>query len=77
MAALHQAAYFTIYAAVAMFFVFSVVMFIKDGIASKREGRRRKTAYTVMFVISTAVVGTAASFFVLTVVLGSLVILGM
>ena len=38
--------------AIALFVLASIVLFIKDGMDSKKEGRRRKTIYTVMFIIS-------------------------
>lgn len=38
--------------AIALFVLVSIALFIKDGIDSKKEGRRRKTTYTVMFIIS-------------------------
>lgn len=66
--------------AAAIFAIVSTVLFIKDGIASKREGRRRKKAYTVMFIISIviiAVAGTAAMISVMLYALASLVMRGM
>lgn len=66
--------------AATLFVIVSVVLFIKDGIASKREGRRRKKAYTVMFIISIviiAVAGTAAMISVMLYALASLVMRGM
>lgn len=42
--------------AIALFVLASIVLFIKDGMDSKKEGRRRKTIYTVMFIISMVIV---------------------
>ena len=43
--------------ALALFVLASSVLFVKDGMDSKKEGRRRKTAYTVMFIISMVIAG--------------------
>ena len=63
--------------AIALFAVVSVVLFIKDGIASKREGRSRKKKYTVMFIISMAVIGLAAVIGILLLALTALIMLSM
>ena len=66
--------------AAAIYVIVSIVLFIKDGIISKRESRRRKKAYTVMFIISIviiAVAGTAAMISVMLYALASLVMRGM
>ena len=39
-------------AAVVLFVISSVVLFIRDGILAKSEGRNRKIKYKVMFIIS-------------------------
>lgn len=44
---------------ITLFVIISIVQFIKDGIASKKEGRGRNKKYTVMFIISMAIVGSA------------------
>ncbi len=41
-----------------LFLIDSIVMFIKDGIVAKRESRRRKLKYTVMFAVSMTIIGT-------------------
>lgn len=43
--------------ALALFVLASSVLFVKDGMDSKKEGRRRKTTYTVMFIISMVIAG--------------------
>ena len=63
--------------AIALFAVASVVLFIKDGIASKREGRSRKKKYTVMFIIGMAVIGLAAVIGTLLFVLTMLIMMSM
>ena len=47
-------------AAVVLFVISSVILFIRDGILAKREGRNRKIKYTVMFIISMAIIAMAA-----------------
>ncbi len=47
----------TIMVAVAGFIILSIVLFIRDGINAKKEGRRRSTKIIVMFVIAMTVVG--------------------
>ena len=61
----------------ALFVVASVALFIKDGIASKREGRSRKKKYTVMFIISMAIIGLAAVLGILLHVLAVLIMRSM
>ena len=41
-----------------LFLIDSILMFIKDGIVAKRESRRRKLKYTVMFAVSMTIIGT-------------------
>ena len=40
-----------------LFVLASIVLFIKDGIDSKKEGRSRKIIYTLMFIVSMVIVG--------------------
>ena len=47
-------------AAVVLFVISSVVLFIRDGIHAKSEGRNRKIKYKVMFIISMAITAMAA-----------------
>lgn len=47
-------------AAVVLFVISSVILFIRDGILAKREGRNRKIKYKVMFIISMAIIAMAA-----------------
>ncbi len=41
---------------IAVFFVVSLILFIRDGIRAKREGRKRKTYSVVLFVVSLVLV---------------------
>lgn len=43
--------------AIALFVLVSIVMFIKDGIDAKKEGRKRNIVFTVMFIMSMVIVG--------------------
>ena len=47
-------------AAVVLFVISSVILFIRDGILAKSEGRNRKIKYKVMFIISMAITAMAA-----------------
>ena len=40
-----------------VFVAASVILFVKDGIAAKREGRKISTKYTVMFIIGMTIAG--------------------
>ena len=64
-------------AAVTAFVIASVVLFIRDGIASKREGRSRKTEYTVMFIIGMVLVGLVALIAILLTILAVLIMRSM
>ena len=46
-----------IFVAIAGYIILSIVLFIKDGINAKKEGRRRSIKIIVMFVIAMTVVG--------------------
>ena len=66
--------------AAAIFVIFSIVLFIKDGMDSKKESRHRKKVYTVMFIISIAIIavaGAAAMISIMLYALASLVMKGM
>lgn len=67
----------TIAIAAAAFVTASVVLFIRDGIASKREGRRRKTEYTAMFIVSMVLVGLLALIGILLCILALLIMRSM
>ena len=47
-------------AAVVLFVISSVILFIRDGILAKREARNRRIKYKVMFIISMAITAMAA-----------------
>ncbi|MBP5654096.1 MAG: hypothetical protein J6X33_01130 [Clostridiales bacterium] len=47
----------TVFIAIAGYIILSIVLFIKDGINAKKEGRRRSIKIIVMFVIAMTVVG--------------------
>lgn len=40
-----------------VFVAASVILFVRDGIAAKREGRKISTKYTVMFIIGMTIAG--------------------
>jgi len=42
---------------ITIFVIVSIVLFIKDGIASKKEGRSRNKKFTVMFIVSMVMIG--------------------
>ena len=42
---------------ITIFVIVSSVLFIKDGIASKKEGRSRNKKFTVMFIVSMVIIG--------------------
>ncbi len=67
----------TITIALTLFVIISIVMFIKDGIASKKEGRNRNKGYTVMFIISMAIIGLFVVIGILLSILAMLVMIGM
>ena len=62
---------------ITLFVVFSVVLFIRDGIVSKKEGRGRNKKYTVMFIISMAIAGLVAVIGILLSILAVLVMRSM
>lgn len=45
--------------AVFLFVIVSIVLFIKDGIKAKQEGRERNQTYKHMFIISMVIIGLA------------------
>lgn len=62
---------------IAVFVIVSVVLFIRDGIVSKREGRNRNKKYTVMFIISMVIIGLLVVIGVLLSILAILVMRSM
>lgn len=67
----------TILIAIFLFVIVSVVLFIKDGILAKREGTGRKKRYTVMFIVSMAIVALAIVILILLHILSMLVMRSM
>ena len=55
----------------------ATVLFIVDGIAAKREMRRRRTVFTVLFIISMAIIGTVAIMYVMLSILSVLIVMNM
>ncbi len=47
----------TLFVAYIAFVIASVILFIKDGIEAKREGRRRKPPFIIMFIVSLSLTG--------------------
>ncbi len=62
---------------VVVFVIVSIVLFIRDGIVSKREGRNRNKKYTVMFIISMVIIGLLVVIGVLLSILAILVMRSM
>lgn len=55
----------TLLVAYIAFVIASVILFIKDGIEAKREGRRRKPPFIIMFIVSMALTGIVVTVFAL------------
>lgn len=63
--------------AIFLFVIVSTVLFIKDGILAKREGAGRKKIYTVMFIISMAIIALVIVLLTLLCILSVLVMRSM
>ena len=63
--------------AMAVFVIMSTVMFIRDGIKAKREGRARNGNITALFIISIIIVIFAVIIFIFLSVMASQIMLGM
>ncbi|MDE6686297.1 MAG: hypothetical protein K2K17_03160 [Lachnospiraceae bacterium] len=59
---------------ISLFAIISTILFIKDGIRAKREGTGRKTAITVMFIISMAIIALVVIIALLLFILGMLIV---
>lgn len=59
------------------FVIISIVLFIRDEIVSKREGRNRNKKYTVMFIISMVIIGLLVVIGILLSILAILVMRSM
>ena len=64
-------------AAAAVFVLVSVIGFIRDGIAAKREQRHRNVTWSILFVISMVIVVCAIGGAVLLGILSMLILQGM
>ena len=62
---------------IVVFVIAFIVLFIRDGIVSKREGRNRNKKYTVMFIISMVIIGLLVVIGVLLSILAILVMRSM
>lgn len=62
---------------IVVFVITSIVLFIRDEIVSKREGRNRNKKYTVMFIISMVIIGLLVVIGVLLSILAILVMRSM
>lgn len=62
---------------IVVFVIASIVLFIRDKIVSKREGRNRNKKYTVMFIISMVIIGLLVVIGVLLSILAILVMRSM
>lgn len=67
----------TITIAISIFVIVSVVLFIRDGILAKREGKGRKMIYIVMFGISMTIITLVIIIVILLYVLGMLIMRSM
>ncbi len=67
----------TITIAITLFVIISIILFIKDGITSKKGGQGRNNKYTVMFIISMAIVGLVVIIGILLSILAVLVMRSM
>lgn len=63
--------------AIFLFAAVSTVLFIKDGILARREGTGRKKIYTVMFIISMAIIALVIVIVTLLSILSMLVMRSM
>ena len=63
--------------AAAIFVLVSVIGFIREGIAAKREQRQREVTWSILFVISMVIVACAAGAAVFLAVLSTLIMRGM
>lgn len=62
---------------ITIFVIVSIVRFIKEGIASKKEGRSRNKKITVMFIISMVIIGLSIVIGILLSILAMLAIRSM
>lgn len=62
---------------ITIFVIVSIVLFIKDGIASKKEGRSRNKKITVMFIVSMVIIGLLMVIGILLSILAMLVMRSM
>lgn len=62
---------------ITIFVIVSIVLFIKDGIASKKEGRSRNKKITVMFIVSMVIIGLLIVIGILLSILAMLVMRSM
>ena len=63
--------------AIPVFVIVSVVLFIRDGMLAKREGRGRKIIYIVMFAISMTIIALVIMIIILLYILGKLIMRSM
>ena len=62
---------------ITIFVIVSIVLFIKEGIASKKEGRSRNKKFTVMFIVSMVIIGLLIVIGILLSILAMLVMRSM
>ena len=63
--------------AIVGFVIVSTVMFIRDGIKAKREGRKRNGNINALFIISVIIVIFAVMFLIFLSIMASRIMLGM
>ena len=62
---------------IAIVVIVSIVLFMKDGMASKKDGRSRNKKITVMFIISMVITGLSIVIGILLMILAMLAIRSM
>lgn len=62
---------------IAVFVIMSTVMFIRDGIKAKKEGRARNGNITALFIISIIIVIFSVMFVIFLSIMASQIMLGM
>ncbi len=55
----------------------ATVLFIVDGVMAKREMRKRRTVFTVLFIISMAIIGTFVIMYAMLSILSVLIVMNM
>ena len=62
---------------VLIFIITTIVVFIIDGIHSKKEGRKRNTKIKALFIVGMVFAGVFGTIYTLAIILGMLIFRGM